>query len=167
MNVKSPRRAVAAPEGAPVSDPVNEEGVPRHPVQIFHRSAGAVVVAGDQCLLLRRGREWILPKGHIEQGERAEDAAVREVREETGVEIAIVDWIGSTRYEFLNRRGGTRNRKTVEWFLARRVGGELAVEPIFAEGAFVTREEALARLTHEADQDVARRAFELMTGAEA
>ena len=139
-----------------------DDGASRRPVQIFHRSAGAVVVDAEACLILRRGREWVFPKGHIEQDETPEEAAIREVREESGIEIAIVERIGSTRYEFMNRRGGTRNRKTVEWFLARRVSGELAIEPIFDDGAFVPRDEALARLTHEADQDVARRAFEIM-----
>jgi 8-oxo-dGTP pyrophosphatase MutT (NUDIX family) len=144
-----------------VSSATNE-GTSKRPVQIFHRSAGAVVVDGETCLVLHRGREWVFPKGHIEQDETPEQAAIREVREESGVEIAIVERIGSTRYEFMNRRGGHRNRKTVEWFLARRVAGELVIEPIFDDGAFVPQDEALARLTHEADQDVARRAFEIM-----
>lgn len=56
--------------------------------------AGVVCLRGDQVLLIRRGRpplrgEWSLPGGRIEPGERAVDAALRELREETGVEAEI------------------------------------------------------------------------------
>ena len=67
-------------------------------------AVGVVCLRGDEVLLIRRGRppkqgEWSLPGGRIEPGERTEDAALRELREETGVEarinrlIAVVDGI--------------------------------------------------------------------------
>ena len=137
------------------------------PVQIFHRSAGAVVLDGGGCLIVQHGREWVFPKGHIEQDETPEQAAIREVREETGVQIAIDGRIGVSRYEFVDHHGGHRSRKTVDWFLAHAVGGELHIEPIFADGAFVVRDQVLERLTHEADQDIVRRAFEMAEEATA
>jgi ADP-ribose pyrophosphatase YjhB (NUDIX family) len=130
-------------------------------LKIVHQSAGAVVIHGGQCLILRRGREWVFPKGHLEQGETAEHAAVREVREETGVEIAADEWLGVTRYEFSDQRRGVRHRKTVDWFAAHAVGGALELEPIFEEGGYVAIDVALAQLTYEADRDIARRAFGL------
>jgi ADP-ribose pyrophosphatase YjhB (NUDIX family) len=120
---------------------------------VFHHSAGAVVVDEETCLLIRRGHEWAFPKGHIEQGEGPGDAARREVREETGIEIALDAALGFTRYEFKSNNG-TRNRKQVDWFLARRVGGEIAHEPIFAEARFVSLEESLRLLTHDADRGI-------------
>ena len=131
------------------------------PVKIVHRSAGAVVIHEGQCLVLRRGREWVFPKGHLEQGETAQQAAVREGAEETGVEIAIDEWLGVTRYEFSDRRHGIQNLKTVDWFAAHPVGGALRLEPVFADGGYIAFEEALQRLAHEADRDIARRAFGL------
>lgn len=58
-------------------------------------AVGVVCLRGDEVLLIRRGRpprqgEWSLPGGRIEPGERAVDAALRELREETGVEAEIV-----------------------------------------------------------------------------
>ena len=58
-------------------------------------AVGVVCLRGDEVLLIRRGRpprvgEWSLPGGRIEPGERAVDAALRELREETGVEAEII-----------------------------------------------------------------------------
>ena len=58
-------------------------------------AVGVVCLKGDDVLLIRRGKpprlgEWSLPGGRIEPGERAVDAALRELREETGVEAEIV-----------------------------------------------------------------------------
>jgi 8-oxo-dGTP pyrophosphatase MutT (NUDIX family) len=82
--------------------------------------AGAVVVrpgrAGTDYLIVRAHSEqpqWVLPKGHIEPGESPEQAALREVREEAGIEGQIVAPIGAT--EFHNRGEATR----VVYYLAR------------------------------------------------
>ncbi|MDR4497216.1 MAG: NUDIX domain-containing protein [Candidatus Scalindua sp.] len=42
---------------------------------------------------------WVLPKGHIEEGERIEETSIREVREETGVDARVIAAVGSTKYE--------------------------------------------------------------------
>jgi 8-oxo-dGTP pyrophosphatase MutT (NUDIX family) len=123
-----------------------------------HHSAGSVVLDGDRCLVMRRGREWIFPKGHIEADEGPEEAARREVREETGLEIDLGERLGATRYDFQSP-DGRWNRKVVDWYVGWRVGGVLRLEPIFDEASFVGREEALRRLTFPADRDMARRAF--------
>ncbi len=129
------------------------------PRRIFHHSAGAVVIDDGECLLIRRGSEWAFPKGHLEREESPEQAARREVQEETGIEIALEGALGPTRYEFKSHNG-TRNRKLVDWFLARRVRGEIIHEPIFAEARFIAVHEALRLLTHEADRALLERAIE-------
>jgi diadenosine hexaphosphate hydrolase (ATP-forming) len=125
---------------------------------VFHHSAGAIVIDDGRCLLIRRGHEWAFPKGHIEQDETPEDAAGREVREETGIEIALDGPLGSTRYEFKSHNG-TMNRKQVDWFLASRTGGDIEHEPIFAEAKFVSLDEAVGLLTHSADRQLLERAI--------
>jgi 8-oxo-dGTP diphosphatase len=65
------------------------------------RSAGGVVVRDGRVPLVHRGRydDWSLPKGKLEPGETWEQAALREVREETGLECMIGEPLGSTFYE--------------------------------------------------------------------
>ena len=67
---------------------------------------------------------WSLPKGHIEEGETAEQAAVREVKEETGISGVIVGELGTIDFWFVAE--GRRIHKTVRHFLMRAVGGELS-----------------------------------------
>ena len=64
-------------------------------------SCGGVVIFRGKILLLyknykNRYEGWVLPKGTVEPGEEFKDTAVREVREETGVEASIIKYIGNT-----------------------------------------------------------------------
>jgi 8-oxo-dGTP pyrophosphatase MutT (NUDIX family) len=73
----------------------------------------------------RHGRLlWSLPKGHIEPGETAEQAAVREVAEETGIEGVILATLGTIDFWFI--ADGRRIHKTVHHYLLRAVRGELS-----------------------------------------
>lgn len=126
----------------------------------FHQSAGAVVLLDNRCLAVKRADrdEWVFPKGHIEQDESPEEAAIREVREETGLRIRILGPIGSSRYSFGRDR---EHRKRVEWFLAEPIDRELKLEPIFGGAVFLDEEEAGSVLTHSRDREIAARAFEM------
>jgi 8-oxo-dGTP pyrophosphatase MutT (NUDIX family) len=66
---------------------------------------------------------WGLAKGAVEQGERPEDAAVREVKEETGIKARIRKPLGDISYWFV--WDGERIRKTVRFFLMDHVGGDV------------------------------------------
>jgi ADP-ribose pyrophosphatase YjhB (NUDIX family) len=73
----------------------------------------------------RRGRLlWSLPKGHVEAGETREQAAVREVAEETGIAGEIIGTLGSIDFWFV--ADGRRVHKTVHHFLMRATGGALS-----------------------------------------
>ncbi len=98
-------------------------------------SAGGLVIdsSGTKGLLIGRidlkdaSRErllWSLPKGHIEEGESPEQAALREVAEETGIESEIARSLGVIDFWFM--AGGKRIHKTVHHYLFRETGGLLA-----------------------------------------
>lgn len=81
------------------------------------------------CLIgrrLRNGIVWCLPKGHIEKGEKTEHAALREVREETGVFGSILSPLGFIRYTFFDLESDKKIFKTVHFFLIRYLKGKLA-----------------------------------------
>jgi 8-oxo-dGTP pyrophosphatase MutT (NUDIX family) len=98
-------------------------------------SAGGLVIdsSGTKGLLIGRidlkdqSREkllWSLPKGHIEAGESPEQAAIREVREETGIESEIQKSLGVIDFWFM--AGGKRIHKTVHHFVFKEKGGRIS-----------------------------------------
>jgi 8-oxo-dGTP pyrophosphatase MutT (NUDIX family) len=95
-------------------------------------SAGGIVVryeAGRPQLVVgsrrreRDGRTWTLPKGTPQRNETTEETAVREVAEETGLEVRITGPLDHIEYSFV--QSGTRIHKTVHYFLMKPVGGDL------------------------------------------
>ena len=96
-------------------------------------SAGGLVVdkSGEMGLLIgridKRGRMlWSLPKGHIEEGESPEEAAIREVLEETGIKSAITRSLGVIDFWFMAE--GKRIHKTVHHFLFAEKSGRLEAQ---------------------------------------
>jgi 8-oxo-dGTP pyrophosphatase MutT (NUDIX family) len=93
-----------------------------------HSSGGAVLSFRDGepfvALIATRGRtRWGLPKGAVAEGETSEQAALREVKEETGLDAAVVKPLDTIEYYF--RAGGTLIRKRVDFYLMNYVGGTL------------------------------------------
>ena len=112
-----------------------------------------------QVILVHRRspRLWALPKGTPDSGETIEETALRETREETGLEVAIERPLRSIRYFFV--RGSTRFHKTVHFFLMRSVGGRLEDHDAeFDEVAWVDLEEAVAILNHATERSVVEEA---------
>jgi len=97
----------------------------------------------------RRGRlRWSLPKGHVEAGETNEDAAVREVMEETGITGRVLAPLGTIDFWFV--ADGRRIHKTVHHFLMVALGGELCDDDIEVEQVeWVPLEELAARLAYD------------------
>ncbi len=140
--------------------------------KVEETSAGGLVVdrtAGDSRGALiarvnRRGRlEWVLPKGHLEEGETAQEAAVREVREETGLQARILAPLGSIDYWFV--ADGRRIHKVVHHFLLEAVGGELSDADIeVTEVAWVPFPELASRLRYESERRLLDQVPELLAG---
>ncbi|MEM1551985.1 MAG: NUDIX hydrolase [Candidatus Bathyarchaeia archaeon] len=70
--------------------------------------------------LKKREKVWCLPKGLIEKGESAEETALREVKEETGLDGEIIDKIGEAHYKFFRKQ---QYFKIVHFYLLKHVGG--------------------------------------------
>ncbi|HEX3706479.1 MAG TPA: NUDIX hydrolase [Mycobacteriales bacterium] len=108
--------------------------------RVEETSAGGLVVDGTDMAaraaligrLDRRGRlRWSLPKGHVEAGETTEDAAVREVAEETGITGRVLAPLGTIDFWFVAE--GRRIHKTVHHFLLMAQSGELSDEDVEVE----------------------------------
>ncbi len=113
--------------------------------------AGVVCLKAGQVLLIRRGRpprlgEWSLPGGRIEPGERAVDAALRELLEETGVKAEILSLLDVVDGLFADASGALERHYVLIDYAARWLGGEPLAGDDAAEARFWPTEEAL-RLT--------------------
>lgn len=127
-------------------------------------SAGGVVVRRFRgrpfaaVIRLRGGSVLALPKGHIDPGETSEEAARREVREETGVEAEPVERLGEVKYWYT--RGGERVLKVVTFFLFRYRSGSVADHDDEVEGVeWMPLAEAAERLTYEGERQIAATAL--------
>jgi 8-oxo-dGTP pyrophosphatase MutT (NUDIX family) len=124
---------------------------------VYRRRRGAVEVA----LAARRTRKgelaWGLAKGAIEHDESAESAALREVREETGLEAKIEAPLGDIRYFYVWE--GVRVRKSVRFFLMCATGGDVALHDHEMEDVrWFPLEEALETAAYRGEREVLGRA---------
>src|SRR5579864_92060 len=109
---------------------------------------------------------WALPKGNLDPGERPAETALREVREETGVEGRLVEKLGDVRYVYTaSWKSGERIFKVVSFFLLRagrgRIGEiEEAMRVEVAEARWLPLEEAPQLLTHTGEREMAAKALE-------
>jgi 8-oxo-dGTP pyrophosphatase MutT (NUDIX family) len=155
--------AAPAKKDQPGDQPKPQKSRPRRAPDrlrtVHETSAGGLVIDGldgpkeSQVAALigridRRGRMlWSLPKGHIELGETAEQTAIREVAEETGIQGSVLAALGSIDYWFVTE--GRRVHKTVHHYLMRFLGGELSDEDVeVSEVAWVPLKELPSRLAY-------------------
>ena len=126
--------------------------------------------AGGVCVRRMRGRDFIaavrvkggrvlaLPKGHIDPGESAAEAAEREVREEAGVRGSLVEKLGDVKYWY--SRDGDRVMKVVSFFLFRYRSGSVEDHDHEVDSAeWVPLEDAPRLLSYRGEKDMARAAL--------
>ena len=150
--------------------PADMSGRPR----VEEVSAGGLVLDRSgpitRALLIarhdRRGRLiWSFPKGHIEAGETTEAAAIREVREETGIDGRILAPLGTIDFWFTTE--DHRVHKTVHHFLFEAAGGELSDEDVeVVEVAWVPLDEVRSRLGYADERRLLTRVDDLLAPAE-
>ena len=116
-------------------------------MRLVVRAAGGIVVRDGSVLLVHRPKydDWSFPKGKLEGNESWEEAAVREVEEETGLRCEVGDLVGSTRYFVLH------GPKEVRYYRMAGTGDAHAQNEV-DEVRWAPVEEARTLLTHERDR---------------
>jgi 8-oxo-dGTP pyrophosphatase MutT (NUDIX family) len=121
-----------------------------------------VVVRGDQVIVIvpaksRSSNVLALPKGHPDGDESPLEAAVREVREETGVVAAPIEKLGEIEYTY-ERKRGLVDKRVAFWLFEYR-SGDLSPDHEIAEARWMPLEEAAEALTYEGEREMVRRAL--------
>lgn len=137
---------------------------------VAETSAGGVVVdvpARRVALIGRLDRNetllWSLPKGHIEDGETAEQTAVREVQEETGISSRVMQALGTIDFWFV--ADGKRIHKTVHHYLLEATGGDLSDEDVEVSAVeWVPLDDLEGRLAYADERKLARQAVGILDG---
>lgn len=136
----------------------------------FEFSAGGIVYKkdGDQTLILvaqhSQHHGWVFPKGLIgdkEKGEKKEVTAVREVKEETGIDAKIIESFEPVTYWFIFK--GEKIKKTVYYFLMEYIGGDTSKRDFEMEKVeWLPIDEVDGRLTYSSDKKVWQEAKKML-----
>ena len=118
----------------------------------YEKSCGAVIFEGDKILVIQQVKgHWGFPKGHVEEGETEVETAIREIKEETNLDVEIDE---THRYvEHYSPEEGIE--KDVVFFIAKKTGGEIKVQEDEVKSTeWLLPEDAMDRLTYESSKSI-------------
>lgn len=126
-------------------------------------SAGGIVFNNNGQVLLTKhsqNKHWSFPKGLIDSGQTAQQAALREVKEEGGIAAEILDKVGYSKYVYTFN--GEKIFKIVTYFLMKYLSGDIKDHDFEVEEAgWYTPEAALKQLTFAQDKELLKKALEM------
>lgn len=131
-------------------------------------SAGGVVYKYEEgtlkilSIITKKGKVWSFPKGIIEKNESPEEAAIREIKEETGVDGEIIDEVGEVSYWFIHEN--EKYFKRVKYFLVRYTGGDINPNDEVETAQWLSPSLSLEILTYENDKEILKKALEKING---
>ena len=118
----------------------------------YEKSCGAIVVDDEKVLLVKHNAgHWDFPKGHVEEGETEIETAIREVKEETNIDIKI-----EKENKYISEYSPKENvMKTVIYFIGEKVGGEdkPQIEEV-SDVEWLDVNKAVERITHQRSKEI-------------
>ncbi len=113
----------------------------------YEKSCGAVIFDGDKVLVIHQVKgHWGFPKGHVEEGETEVQTAIREIKEETNLDVEIDE-----THRYVERYSPEEGiEKDVVFFIAKKIGGEVRVqEEEVKDTEWLLPKDAMEKLTYE------------------
>ena len=118
----------------------------------YEKSCGAIVIEDGKVLLVKHNAgHWDFPKGHVEEGETEFETAIREVKEETNIDIKI-----EKENRYISEYSPKENvMKTVIYFIGEKVGGEdkPQIEEV-SDVEWIDVNKAVERITHQRSKEI-------------
>lgn len=128
-------------------------------------SSGGVVIFRNKILLLYKQYKnhyegWVMPKGTVEEGEKLTDTAIREVKEETGADAEIMEYIGESSYVFHTKNDTVK--KTVHWYLMSGLSyfSKPQLEEYFTDSGYYKYHEAIHLLKFSNEKKMLEKAYQ-------
>lgn len=118
----------------------------------YEKSCGAIVIEDGKVLLVKHNAgHWDFPKGHVEEGETEFETAIREVKEETNIDIKI-----ERENRYISEYSPKENvMKTVVYFIGEKIGGEdkPQIEEV-SDVEWINVNKAVEKITHQRSKEI-------------
>lgn len=127
---------------------------------VFRKTAGEIEIA---LVAVKGGTVWCLPKGIVERGEKPEQTAVREVREETGLTGRALEKIGDISYWYYVKDDNAKCRKTVHFYLMEFESGSTTDHNWEVDAAeWFSLDRALEKVSYRGDREIVLKAKRML-----